>query len=40
MKNDIPEVVRKNLDYFLTHEPEDPERYGRAILDLSNRWGI
>ena len=39
-QNNIPEYVKRSLDYFLAHEQEDPDRYGKAILDLSNRWGI
>lgn len=36
----IPEYVKKALDYHLTHEPEDYEKHGKAILELSNRWGF
>lgn len=36
----LPPYVQKNLDYFLDHEPEDPDRYGPLILALCERWGI
>ena len=36
----IPEYVKRNLDYFLQHEPEDPDRFGPLISDLCARWGI
>jgi hypothetical protein len=37
---DLPPNIRKNLDFFLDHEPEDPDRFGPLILALSERWGI
>lgn len=36
----IPDHVLANLDFMLEHEMEDPERFGPAILALSQRWGI
>ena len=40
MAADLPPYVRKNLEFFLEHEPEDPGRFGPLILALSDRWGI
>ena len=40
MAADLPLNIRKNLDFFLEHEPEDPDRFGPLILALSERWGI
>jgi hypothetical protein len=37
---DLPSHVRKNLDFFLDHEPDDPDRFGSLISALSERWGI
>ncbi len=36
----LPEYVRRNLEYFLDHEAEDPERYSPLVDDLCRRWGI
>ena len=29
---DLPPYVRKNLEFFLDHEPDDPDRFGPLIL--------
>ncbi len=36
----LPEYVKRNLEYFLDHLSEDPERYNPLIDDLCRRWGI
>lgn len=36
----LPTYVQKNLEFFLEHELEDPDRYGPLILALSERWNI
>ena len=36
----LPEYVRKNLEYFLDHEAEDPERFEPLVDALCRRWGI
>jgi hypothetical protein len=36
----LPEYVRRNLEYFLDHEAEDPERFEPLVDDLCRRWGI
>lgn len=38
--DDVPEYVKKALDYHLEHEPEDYERHGKAIYDISMKWGF
>jgi hypothetical protein len=40
MSDKIPEYVKEALDYHLTHEHEDFEKHGKAILELSNQWGF
>lgn len=40
MQEDIPANVRRNLDYYLDHELEDPEYYGKLIMNISMRYGI
>lgn len=36
----IPEYVKRNLEWYLDHEQEHPEEYGKVILDMSIRWGF
>ena len=36
----LPGYVKANLEYYLSHEAENPERFGPAIDDLCRRWGI
>jgi len=36
----LPEYVKRNLEYFLDHLSEDPERYNPLIDDLCRRWNV
>ena len=36
----LPGYVRRNLEYFLEHEAENPDRFGPVIDAICLRWNI
>jgi len=40
MQKEIPEYVKRALEYHLKHEHEDYEMHGKKILALSEQWGF
>ena len=36
----LPAYVKANLEYYLSHEAEDPARCGPVIDDICRRWNI
>ena len=40
MQTEIPDYVKRNLDYWLTVEATDPDRAGPIIAAMSKRWGF
>ena len=36
----LPGYVRRNLEYYLDHLPENPDRFNPIIDDICKRWGI